>query len=64
MPMYDYECAECHKSFESLARTEDYNPKDCKYCQKELIASRQISPTSQYRCKGTTGFYSKEAYKT
>jgi putative FmdB family regulatory protein len=57
MPIYEYECADCHKLTEALLKVGEKQPQKCKHCGGKL--TRVISRTS-FQLKG--GGWGKDLY--
>jgi putative FmdB family regulatory protein len=57
MPIYEYECAKCHKVTEALLKVGEKDPRKCEHCGGKL--SRLISRTS-FHLKG--GGWGKDLY--
>ncbi len=54
MPIYEYACNQCGKSFEVFIGAKDSAPTTCSYCQSEDI--RKLISNCSFQLKGT-GWY-------
>ncbi len=54
MPIYEYECQDCERSFEVFLRVNDTPVKKCEYCQGKNI--RKLVSNCSFQLKGT-GWY-------
>lgn len=57
MPIYEYECSNCHHQFELIQRINDAVIQQCPQCYQETVI-RLVSPSS-FRLKGT-GWYATD----
>ena len=60
MPIYEYECGECGKSFEAFLRANDKPVKKCEYCQSRKV--RKLVSNCSFQLKGT-GWYATDYAK-
>jgi len=57
MPIYEYECQSCGKSFERLQKMSDPNPEQCDHCGQGPI--KKLISLSGFILKGS-GYYTTE----
>ncbi len=46
MPIYEYECSQCHQTSDALQKVNDPAPEACPHCGAHHTLSRQLSRTS------------------
>jgi putative FmdB family regulatory protein len=46
MPIYEYECSQCHRTSDALQKVNDPAPETCPHCGAHGTLSRQLSRTS------------------
>jgi putative FmdB family regulatory protein len=46
MPIYEYECSQCHRISDTLQKVSDPAPEKCPHCGAEHSLSRKLSKTS------------------
>jgi len=66
MPIYEYECSQCHQTSDALQKVNDPAPETCPRCGAQHTLSRLLSRTS-FVLKGGGWYadlYSKPATKT
>ncbi len=52
MPIYEYECQDCHFRFEKLQRLSDPPPKKCPECGRGKVAQLLSAPAVQFKGSG------------
>ena len=52
MPLYEYECQDCHFRFEKLQRFSDPPPKKCPQCGRGKVAQLLSAPAVQFKGSG------------
>jgi putative FmdB family regulatory protein len=53
MPLYEYKCDQCHKTFEALQKFNEEPLKECLYCHGNVT---KLISTSSFQLKGS-GWY-------
>src|SRR5262249_46048130 len=46
MPIYEYDCSQCHQTSDALQKVNDPAPETCPHCGARNTLSRQLSRTS------------------
>jgi len=61
MPIYEYECSQCHQTSDALQKVNDPPPEACPHCGAQHTLSRLVSRTS-FVLKG--GGWSADLYSS
>ncbi len=61
MPIYEYQCSNCHKTLEIMHKMSEPKPEECPSCQAKASLTKILSPTA-FVLKGG-GWYS-DAYSS
>jgi putative FmdB family regulatory protein len=56
MPIYEYFCTACQRSFEDMPKYEDRDAAECKTCSQKTTVVRKLSAPSGFR-NYDGGFY-------
>ncbi len=57
MPIYEYHCEDCRKTFETFQRIDDDSIPDCKYCKGNNV--KKLLSQTAFVLKGS-GFYAND----